>query len=127
MALSNAYMFQKTLIEWETMEKAFRNQFRVVSARPYTDKKGILPEGYNLTLMVLHDDFDYGVDKNGVKRENNTFQNFDVTVLSRKAAVKKGDMIRLMDFDPDHSYVIGYDMLLRFKDYELIPQSKNNA
>lgn len=126
MALVNTFYFVQQLINWDEIAKATHNQFKVVSVRPYTDKKGILPEGYNMTLMVLQDDFDYGVDKNGAKRENNVFQNFDVTVLNRKTPVKKGDMVSLKDFDQEHSYVLGFDLLLRFKDYEVIPQ-KNNA
>lgn len=128
MSLVNTFLFTKTVIDWEAFAKATHNQYRVVSARPYTDKKGALPEGYTLTLMVLKDDFDYGVDKHGVERENNIFQNFDVTVLNRNNPVKKGDMVRLKDFDAEHSFAIGFDLLLRFRDYEVIPaQAKGNA
>lgn len=128
MALVNTFLFTKTIIDWETFSKAIHNQYRVVSARPYTDKKGVLPEGYTLTLMVLKDDYNYGKDKNGIERENNLYQNFDVTVLNRNSSVKKGDMVRLKDFDAEHSFVIGFDLLLRFRDYEVIPaQAKGNA
>lgn len=120
MSLVNIFKFTENKIKWNEIEKATHNQYRVVSVRPFTDKKGMLPEGYNLTLMVLKDDYDYGCDKNGVPRENNVFQNFDVTVLSRKSKPKKGDMIRLQGFDDEHSYVIGFDLLLRFKECELI-------
>ena len=76
----------------------------VVSARPYVDKKGKLPNGVSLTLQVVNDDFDYGVDKEGKPRENNLFQNFDATVLNDKIDVKKGDMVRLLGFDAENSY-----------------------
>ena len=126
--LVNTFLFTKTEIDWEAFAKATHNQYRVVSVRPYTDKKGVLPEGYTLTLMVLKDDYNYGKDKNGIERENNLYQNFDVTVLNLNSSVKKGDMVRLKDFDAEHSFVIGFDLLLRFKDYEVIPaQAKGNA
>jgi len=117
MSLINTWFFTKTVIDWEAIQKATHNQYRIVSVRPYVDKKGVLPEGYTLTLMVLKDDFDYGQDKNGQIRESNLYCTFDATVLNRKIAVKKGDMIRLLDFDDEHSFAIGFDLLLRFKDF----------
>jgi hypothetical protein len=92
----------------------------VVSVRPFVDKKGLLSDGYLLTLMVLQDDYDYGMDKKNQPRENNQYQNFEVTVLSRTYNVKKGDDIRLLDFDEEHSFVVGFDLILRFKDFEII-------
>lgn len=120
MALINTWCFTKTIIDWDSIAKATLNQFQVVSVRPYQDKKGVLSDGYTLTVMVIKDDFDYGVDKNGQQRENNLFQNFDVTVFSKKHPVKKGDVIKLLDFDAEHSFVIGFDMILRFKNYEVL-------
>ena len=129
MALINTWIFTKTIIDWEVIAKATHNQFKVVSVRPYTDKKGQLAEGYTLTLMIIQDDFDYGIDKNGQSRENNLYQNFEVTVLTRTHEVKKGDTVKLIEFDKEHSFAIGYDLLLRFKDFEVIqPQGgKPNA
>lgn len=129
MSLINTWYFTKTLIDWSAIEKATHNQYRVVSIRPYLDKKGKLPEGLALTLMVLKDDFDYGLDKNGQPRENNLYQNFDVTVLNRKHNIKKGDTVQLLDFDSEHSFAIGFDLLLRFKDVKVLqPQGvKPNA
>lgn len=129
MALINTWNFTKTTIDWFAIEKATHNQYRVVSVRNYVDKKGLLPEGYSLTLMVMKDDYDYGLDKNGQPRENNLYQNFDVTVLNRKHPIKKGDTIRLHDFDSEHSFAIGFDLLLRFKDYEVLQNqgAKANA
>ena len=127
MALINTWFFTKTVIDWEIIAKATHNQFRVASVRPYVDKKGLLPDGYTLTLTVLQDDFDYGVDKSGVPRENNVYQNFDVTVLTRKHDVKKGDIVRLLDFVPDHSFAINFDMILRFKNLEIIQKPAAQA
>lgn len=128
MALINTWFFTKTVIDWETIEKATHNQYRVVSIRPYHDKKGKLPDGITLTLMVLKDDFDYGVDKNGKKRDNNTYQNFDATVLNRKHSPKKGDIVRLLGFNPENSFAINFDLLLRFDDLAIIQSGdKGNA
>lgn len=120
MALINTWFFTKNIIEWDKIEKATHNQYKVVSVRPYTDKKGKLPEGYSLTLMVLKDDFDYGSDKNGLPRESNLYCSFDATVLTRKSPIKKGDVIKLIGFDEENSFAIGFDLLLRFKDFQLI-------
>jgi len=120
MGIANSWNFTKTVIDWDKFAQATHNQYRVVSARPYKDKKGLLPDGVTLTLTVMKDDFDYGVDKNGNARENNLYQNFEATVLSDKINVKKGDMVQLLGFDAEHSYVINFDMLLRFKDAKVL-------
>jgi len=129
MALTNIWKFTKTVIDWDLIAKSTHNKYQVVSVRKYVDKKGLLADGYILTLMILIDDFDYGFDKSGQPRENNLFQNFDVTVLTRKCNVKKGDIVRLLNYDAEHSYAIGYDLLMRFKDFEVIQQQggKTNA
>ena len=120
MALANTFVFTHTVVDGEKFLEATHNQYKVVSVRPYVDKKGELPEGLNLTLMVMKDDYNYGVDKKGVPRENNELHNFDVTVLNRTKPIKKGDMVRLLGFDAEHSYAIGFDLLMRFKDYEVL-------
>lgn len=121
MALINTWEFTHTVVNGDAILEATRNEYRVVSVRQYVDKKGKLKDGYTLTLMVLYDDHDYGVDKNGVPRENNVFQTFDVTVFSRAHDVHKGDYVRLIDFDEEHSYAINFDLILRFRDYEVLP------
>lgn len=137
MDLQNITNFIYTVIDWEKFAKATHNQYRVVSATPYVDSKGLLPEGYRLTLMVIKDDFDYGVDKEGNPREDNIMRSFDATVLNRKHEVHKGDYVALRDFDAEHSYyIVKYkegkkevSLILRFKDYEVLqPQGgKANA
>ena len=121
MGIVNAFMFTNTVIDADKFLNATHNRYLVVSVRPYVDKKGVLPEGFNLTLQVLKDDMDYGIDKDGKVRENNLYQNFDVTVLSRQVEPKKGDMIKLSGFDSENSYVIGFDLLMRFRNIEVIP------
>ena len=61
---------------------------------------------------------DYGVDKNGRKRDNNVLNTFEVTVLNGQSEVpfKKGEKVSLVGFIPEKSYVIGFDLLLRFRD-----------
>lgn len=131
MPLANTYVYTETKINIEKLLKAFRNQFRVVTSRLYEDKKGNLPDGYVYTLLVLHDDLDYGVDKQGKPRDNNQYQTFDVTVLSRDHVAKKGDTVQLIGYDSEHSYAIGFDLLLRFRDIKILqpqPQgTKPNA
>ena len=125
MGLVNIHLFSRTVIEADKFLEATHNQYKVVSVREFIDKKGILPKGFNLTLMVIKDDFKYGVDKNGVERENNLYRNFEVTVLNQNTPIKKGDIVRLLDFDEEHSYVIKFDVLFRFRNYEVIaPQNK---
>lgn len=128
MALINTFVFTRTVIDWQKLAQATGNCFRVVAIRDYKDKKGILPDGVTMTLTVLRDTMDYGIDKKSNKpRDNNVYQNFDVTVL-KPVTVKKGDKVRLLDFDEEHSYAIGFDLLLRFKDCEVLPAgSKNDA
>lgn len=124
MSIVNSWFFTRTVIDWEKFAKATHNQYKVVSSKPYADKKGVLPNGVSLTLQIIKDDFDYGVDKNGNPRENNLYQNFDATVLNDKIDAKKGDMIQLLNFDSEHSYAINFDMLLRFKDAKVLrPQT----
>lgn len=120
MPIINNWCFTRTIIDWDKFADATYNHYRVVSVRPFVDKKGLLSDGYLLTLMVLQDDYDYGMDKKNQPRENNQYQNFEVTVLSRTYNVKKGDDIRLLDFDEEHSFVVGFDLILRFKDFEII-------
>lgn len=130
MALANPWFYTKTIIDGEKLLKMTHNRYRVVTSRPYEDKKGILPNGVTLTLQILEDEADYGVDKRtGEKRDSNVFANFDVTVLNRKQKFKKGDIIRLLDFDGQNSIAIGYDLYIRFKDAEIIPPQggKTNA
>lgn len=121
MPLANNYVFTKTVIDADVLLKAFHNQFRVVATRNYTDKKGVLKDGLTLTLGVMYDDFDYGVDKKtGLARDNNIYQTFDVTVLDRSQPVKKGDFIALEEFDEENSYAINFELILRFKKLRLL-------
>lgn len=121
MSLDNTHLLTHTVFHAEEFLKATGNYYKVVGTRPYTDKKKLLPDGIKLTLMVMQDSFDYGVDKNGVPLEDNSFHTFDVTILDPKhPEIKKGDMVSLIGYDEEHSFVIKYDMILRFKGVKVI-------
>ena len=124
MPLINIHALTRTVILMDKFLNGTGNCYKVVSARPYSDKKGVLPDGYRLTLKVRNDTIDYGFDKDGNPRENNVDQNFDVTVLSRHTPLQKGDYIALKDFDEEHSFAIGFDLILRFKDYKKLDAAK---
>ena len=124
MPLSNIHALTRTVILMDKFLTGTGNCYKVVSARPYTDKKGVLSDGYMLTLKVLDDTIDYGFDKDGNTRENNVDQNFDVTVLAKHTPLQKGDYVALKDFDEEHSFAIGFDLILRFKDYAKLDAAK---
>ena len=81
MSLTNIYALTRTVILADMFLKGTGDKYKVVSAHPYPDKKGVLPDDYRLTLKVLTDSIDY-------------------------------------DFDEQHSYAIGFDLILRYKNYE---------
>ena len=118
MSLTNIYALTRTVILADMFLKGTGDKYKVVSARPYPDKKGVLPDDYRLTLKVLTDSIDYDFDKNDNPRENNVDQNFDVTVLAKHTPLKKGYYLSLKDFDEQHSYAIGFELILRYKNYE---------
>lgn len=126
--MKNTFRFTKTIFMYELFALVTGNEYRVVSQAPYLDKKGTCGcQGTTLTLMILHDSMDYGVDKNtGAKRDNNIFETFDVTILNGQTHLdlQKGDLIALKDYDPDHSYVMNFDLILRYKGYTKLEDKK---
>ena len=124
MALINTFAYTKTSFDAERFLAATHNQFRVINSRPYKDPKGKLPDGITMNLQVMVDDTNYGIDKDGNPRENNVDLTFDVTVFSRDKSVKRGDVIRLVGFDAEHSYVIKFDLILRFANFEVLSAKK---
>lgn len=117
MAIQHSWKYTRTLFDAEAFLKATRNLFQLVSQRPYQSKQNPEDKGVSLTLLIAHDDMDYGLDKNGRKRDNNVLNTFDVTVLNGQSEVpfKKGEKVSLEGFIPEKSYVIGFDLLLRFR------------
>lgn len=122
MALQNIWKYTKTIVDIDALKNATRNEFKFVSQKPYQSKKNPEDRGVLITLLVLHDDMDYGVDKNGNKRDNNVLNTFDVTILNGGTLLplKKGDRVALGKFIPEKSYAIGFDLLLRFEDVKKI-------
>lgn len=116
--LQNSWAYTQTQFMVEKYLKATRNEYQLVSQKAYQSKKNPDDKGVSLTLLITHDDMDYGVDKNGRKRDNNVLNTFDVTILNGQSEVpfKKGDKVSLVGFIPEKSYVIGFDLLLRFRD-----------
>lgn len=129
MAILNPWKFTKTMFDDRVFLEATGNEFLFVSQKPYQSKKNPEDKGSTLTLSIMHDSMDYGVDKNGNKRDNNVLNTFDVTVLNGQPEVpfKKGDKVSLTGFIPEKSYVIGFDLLLRFRDVKKAgePNGKN--
>ena len=127
MPIANAWVFTETKFKAEEFLNNTGNIFRLVSQRPYVSRKDPKEKGVTLTLQITKDDTDYGVDKKtGFKRDNNILNTFDVTALNNKERIdiQKGDYLRLLDFIPEKSFVIGFDLILRFKDVEKINVKK---
>lgn len=123
MPISNAWTFTETNFKAEEFLNNTENIFRLVSQRPYVSKKDPNEKGVTLTLQITKDNTDYGVDKkNGFKRDNNVLNTFDVTVLnnSDRVDINKGDYVRLIEFIQEKSFVIGFDLILRFRDVEIV-------
>ncbi|GIN87843.1 hypothetical protein J6TS2_42290 [Heyndrickxia sporothermodurans] len=123
MPIANAWVFTETKFKAEEFLKNTGNMYRLVSQRPYVSKKEPDEKGVTLTLSIAKDNTDYGFDKKtGLKRDNNILNTFDVTVLNglEHISVQKGDYVRLIDFIQEKSFVIGFDLILRFRDVEKI-------
>lgn len=122
MAILNSWVYTQTQFNAELFLEKTGNEFQFVSQKPYQSKKNPDDKGTTLTLLITRDSMDYGVDKNGRKRDNNILNTFDVTILNGQSEVpfKKGDKVSLIGFIPEKSYVIGFDLLLRFRDVKKV-------
>lgn len=122
--MKNVWKYTKNIFLVDDFLKATGNHYRVVSQKPYLDKKGTIgKKGVTLTLMILEDNTDYGVDKTtGIERDNNIFETFDATILTGDIhlEVKKGDLVSLIGFRGEYSYVLNYDLILRFDAIEKV-------
>ena len=119
--MENPWRFQITVIKGDEMIANFHNVFRVVNCKGFVSKSGKLPNANKVTIRVLYDDTDYGVDKKtGEKRLDNVGQNIDVYILNTAHVVKRGDYVALKGFDSERSYVSGFDMWLFFADIEVV-------
>lgn len=119
MALINSWIYTKSIFESEKFLKATHNEFQFVAQKPYISKKNPSDKGVTVTLLIIHDDEDYGVDKKtGNKRDSNVLNTFDVTILNGRNSLpfKKGDKVALVNYIEEKSFVIGFDIMLRFAD-----------
>jgi len=109
MGIKNRY--QQTVVLGEQFLKDTGNVYRVVSKRPYTDKKGILPNGVILTLQITKDHAVYEDSE-----DNMILETFDATVLtgSHDVGLIKGDFCELEDFKKEVSFYFNFTYLLRF-------------
>ena len=123
MPINNAWVFTQTTFKAEEFLTNTGNTFKLVSQRPYASKKDPIESGVTLTLLITSDTTDYGVDKKtGFKRDNNSLNTFDVTIINGKDRIdiQKGENLRLLDFMQEKSFVIGFDLILRFGNVEKI-------
>ena len=82
-------------------------------------------DGVIVTLLILDDKTDYGVDKRtGKPRESNALETFEATILTGETTIDltKGDLVSLQDFDMANSYVIGFDLIMRFRGIKKIKE-----
>lgn len=116
MSIVHPWMYTRTTFDSNDFKKATRNLYQFVGQKPYQSKKHPEDKGVTVTLLILHDDKDYGVDKNGNKRDNNVLNTFDATILNGETVLpfKKGDKVSLGNLVPEKTFVIGFDLLLRF-------------
>lgn len=122
--MQNLWFYTQNTFKAEEFLKATGNTFKVVNVAEYTDKKGKLGEGLKLRLLILKDEAEYGLDKDGNERQNNVDENFDVYVLSREVVPVKGDYVALEDFNSANSFVIGFDAVLRFNSCKIVKKAR---
>ena len=127
MPIANAWVFTETNFKADEFLENTQNTYRLVSQRPYVSKKDPEEKGVTLTLQITQDSTDYGKDKKtGHTRDDNTLNTFDVTALNNKdfIEVQKGEYVKLIGFIKEKSFVIGFDLILRFRDVEKINVKK---
>jgi len=103
--------YQETRVLGDQFIADTGNEYRVVTQRPYKDKKNRLPDGILLTLQITKDLNQY---QNG--EDDMTLGTFDAYVLcgTHDMGLKKGDLVSLHDFREDVSYYIDFNYILRF-------------
>lgn len=116
MPIQNSWVYTRTEFDAVKFLKATGNVYQLVSQRPFCSKKNPDEKGVLVTLLITHDDTDYGVDKQGKNRDNNVLNTFDVTILNGESSLpfRKGEKVSLGNYLPEKSYVIGFDLVLRF-------------
>ena len=120
----------RTVIDWDSMNRDWGGSYILVSQRPYRGKPeaGLAP-GATVTLQIMQDAHDHGVDKAGRPRDNNALETFSVTIVgcSYPLPLQKGDKVKLGGFLPDSSYYIDFSLILRFSSIEKAQQTPAQA
>lgn len=115
--------YQKTTVKGNEFLKDTENIYRLVSQRPWFDKKGILGEGVIVVGQIIKDNSKYPEGK-----DNMILENFEAYIIcgSQDIGLKKGDYFSLDGFIEEHSYYINYNYILRFRGIKKIDIKENN-
>ena len=122
--------YVRTVIDWAAMDKDWGGSYIFVSQRPYKGKaEASLAPGATVTLQIMQDAHDHGVDKAGRQRDNNTLEVFSATIVgcTYPLPFAKGDKVKLGGFMPDASYFIDFSLILRFSSIEKAQQTPAQA
>lgn len=108
----------------ERFLKDTRNEYMMVDQRPYPGKiaedgKVLIPSGAKAKLLILHDDGGV-VDRNTGEIRDNELETIEVTIVGVDYPLpfEKKSKVRLEGFMPEISFVVGYDLILRFSGIE---------
>lgn len=113
--------YTRTQVLVDQFLKDTENIYEFVSQRPYAGKPGKLPEGVILTLKIIKDNHDHGVDPaTGLQRENNEEENFEAYVCcgQKHLSLMKKDLVKLVNPIQEHCWYINYSPILRFESVE---------
>ena len=126
----NVSSYIRTVIDWDSMNRDWGGSYILVSQRPYRGKPeaGLAP-GATVTLQIMQDAHDHGVDKSGRPRDNNALETFSATVVGCPYPLPfaKGDKVRLSGLMADSSYFIDYSLNLRFSSRDKVQQPAPGA
>ena len=126
----NISSYIHTVIDWDSMARDWGGSYIFVSQRPYKGKPeaGLAP-GATVTLQIMQDAHDHGVDKSGRPKDNNALETFSATIVGCPYPLPfaKGDKVKLSGFLPDASYYIDYSLILRFSSIEKVQQPTPGA
>lgn len=126
----NVTPYIHTVIDWDSMARDWGGSYIFVSQRPYKGKPeaGLAP-GATVTLQIMQDAHDHGVDKSGRPKDNNALETFSATIVGCPYPLPfaKGDKVKLSGFLSDASYYIDYSLILRFSSIEKMQQPAPGA
>ena len=113
-------MLKYLLVDAERMLKDFGNKFIFISQSPYAGKTledgtVVIPGGARVELQILQDNAPT-IDKNTGEIVDNRLEVFEATIIGvdYPLPLKKGCMEQLGGYKPEISYMIKYNMILRF-------------